>query len=323
MRILFQLLGGVGLGFSLMFGGCISTEMPIDPSQVIEKEYVYQKRGAHKEIEYSAPDYKPLPREEYSKARRTYWNISKHCASVRHEGKDFTECEELIKPIFEIFDKISGKGPNFNLDIVSSSYKADGGYYDPSDSEIVFVNKVLSINGLAHEDGHRKDLIKFSRRDYASLCRAEAVATAHTHFVADYFHHVLKLDGERIWSDELEFSDSTLYHGFQDFKSFENLYNGDTNFIEIMKKRREKGLFVRPVSLMKGFHKSPQHLVGRIMHHIILHKYKGNPKKSFEFLRSHDVKAVFKEIYKILGKKNFVNIIQESTAMANRRFTYK
>ncbi len=296
-------------------------EMPIEPSKEAQRapdllDRLKKRKGVEirvvSKIEFTVPYYRKLPDEEKRRDIETIKGIERLCSQVPRES--FTDKEGEFEPIFEIFKKISGKGPKIEFDIVSDNgwnypflrlYDWDGLYYAPY---LLVKNSKLTISTLAHEEGHRKDKF-YSKWDYAfdwsRRCRMEAVAIAHQHLVADYFASVYKLDGisRKIWL-RTKLSEAKIYY-LRIFKTFKEFYDDDHDLLE-----------------KKGIKNGLEYLTGRTMYHILLYKFKGSPKQTFEFLKSHDDKDVFEAIYEVLKKKNYIDAIDESIKMTYARLRF-
>lgn len=314
-------LGLFALGLSFWFSGCMSTEMPIEPLKEAEREAdASQKKKDSKSTvirvesrcEFSVPFYGERPKTEVEEDKKKIKDIDRLC--MLSSTKSYVDAEDQLEPIFEIFDEISGTGPEFDFDIIKDRaldypflrlYNWSGIYFSPY---LLVKNSKLSLSTLAHEDGHRKDH-HYSKWDYAfdwsRRCRMEAVAVSHQHLVADYFCNVYRLGeiAEDIWED-VRLSRGTIVY-LKRFQTFEEFYNDEHGYL------KEKGLGDKL-----------EYIIGRVIYHIILYKNTGSPVRTFDFLRRHNDREIFQAIYQVLEKKNYVDAVEESIKMAKARMWF-
>lgn len=322
-------LGLIGLGFSLL-NSCMSMDMPINPTREAERveELSRKKENENKarksdssssatirvvqRIEFAIPFYRPLTKDEKEKDIKTIKGLEHLCS--RASIKSFTDSEGEVEPIFDIFEKISGRGPEIDFDIIPDSgldyplLRLTGWsaiYFSPY---FLIKNSKLSIANLAHEEGHRKDRF-YSKWDYAfdwsRRCRMEAVAISHQHLVADYLANVYDLasSAKKIWA-KTRLSEKEIRY-IEKFRTFKEFYDCDHDPLD------EKGLDGKS-----------EYLIARTIYHVILCRYKGSPKQTFRFLSTHDDKAVFEAVYDVLEKKNFTDAVKSSILMAGRRMRF-
>ena len=293
--------------------GCQTSSMPFDPPREARPrpklEHVVKKKNSvrmwsiiHVAPRAEEPDYSCNPCYSQS-ADKDYIRMI-FDSLRRYEKETYLDKEEVFVPLFKIYNKITGCEPKIDLDIIrnkGSDYffirrgNWDGIYWKP---KMLIKTKALNLDTLTHEYGHATDE-HYSRLRYwlyrSSRCRMEAVAESCQHFIAESLRHVyvLRKEAEHLWQD-IRLENNHLKY-FRRFQNFEDLYESNTTV----------------------------YLIARAMHHILLHKFRGNPQKTWQFLRSHNDTEVFRAIYSVLERVYFVDAIEDGRDMAEQRMRWK
>jgi len=292
--------------------GCQSSGLPFEPPKEARPrpklEHIVKKKNSvkmwsviHVAPRAEEPDYVPLQYPE-SMTREIIKMVYQLC---RHNKKSiFLEKEAYFTGLFEIYNKITGCKPEIRLDIIANKGSDhfilrqgdwDAIYWRP---DMLVKIKSLNFDTLTHEFGHATDE-HYTRTGYwlyrSTRCRMEAVAESCQHFIAESLRHEygLQREADHLWRD-IRLEENHLEY-FRRYKNFEELFEAD----------------ITP------------YIIARAMHHILLYKFRGNAKKTWQFLRSHDDTEVYRAVYSVLEKVYFVDAIEDAIKMAEQRMRWK
>jgi hypothetical protein len=288
--------------------GCQSSGMPFEPPKEAKPrpklEHIVKKKNStkiwsiiHVAPRAETPDYVRLqfPTVTNKEIVRMVYQLCSH-----NKKEIFTDKEEYFTGLFDIYNIVTGCKPEIRLDIINnkgSDYYIlrqgdwDAMYWKP---KMLIKVKTLNFDTLTHEYGHATDE-HYTRTGYwlyrSTRCRMEAVAESCQHFIAESLRHEygLKSEAEHLWSD-VRLEENHLEY-FKKYRNFKELFDAD----------------ITP------------YIIARAMHHILLYKFRGNAKKTWQFLKSHNDTDVFRAIYSVLQKIYFVDALEDGRNMAEQR----